>query len=317
MQSGQVPMKFDVTGVILAGGKNSRLPGEKKTFRKIGDKTILDNIYTVFSSLFKEVIIVVNDPEAFAGWDMTIVTDIIPSRCALAGLHAGLFYASYPYVYATACDTPFLRQSVVEHIVGKIEKGYDVIVPRTDDGLETLSAAYSKECIPLIEENLKKDIYMIKNFFRPGRVKEIPITELRPLDPELQFIFNVNTPEDLERARMMAGKHPEYHKAGMILCHNGVVRATSREGDEVTGLEITVDHDRLSRIISEQKKRPGIVEILIHINEGKSLKVGDDVMFLVVAGNIRENVIAVLTDTLNLVKSQVTSKKQFFTQEKK
>ena len=40
-------------------------------------------------------------------------------------------------------------------------------------------------------------------------------------------------------------------------------------------------------------------------------------MFLVVAGNIRENVIAVLTDTLNLVKSQVTSKKQFFTQEKK
>ncbi len=112
-------------------------------------------------------------------------------------------------------------------------------------------------------------------------------------------------------------KHPDYHKAGMILCHNGVVRATSREGDEVTGLEITVDHDRLSRIISEQKKRPGIVEILIHINEGKLLKVGDDVMFLVVAGNIRENVIVVLTDTLNLVKSQVTSKKQFFTQAEK
>jgi len=209
MQSGQVPMKFDVTGVILAGGKNSRLPGEKKTFRKIGERTILDHIYKVFSSLFKEVMIVVNDPEAFAGWDMTIVTDIIPSKCALAGLHAGLFYASYPYVYATACDTPFLRQSVVEHIVGRIEKGYDVIVPRTDDGLETLSAAYSKECIPLIEEALKKDMYMIKKFFRPGKVKEIPITELRPLDPELQFIFNVNTPEDLERARIMAGKNPE------------------------------------------------------------------------------------------------------------
>lgn len=112
-------------------------------------------------------------------------------------------------------------------------------------------------------------------------------------------------------------KHPDYHKAGMILCHNGVVRATSREGDEVTGLEISVDHERLSQIISEQKKRPGIIEILIHINEGKLLKVGEDVMFLVVAGDIRETVIAGLTDTLNLVKSQVTSKKQFFTQEKK
>lgn len=107
-------------------------------------------------------------------------------------------------------------------------------------------------------------------------------------------------------------QHPDYHKAGMILCHNGVVRETSREGEEVTGLEIVVDHDRLDQIINEQKKRPGIVEILIHINEGKPLSVGDDVMFLVVAGNIRENVIETLTDTLNQVKTEVTRKKQFF-----
>ncbi len=112
-------------------------------------------------------------------------------------------------------------------------------------------------------------------------------------------------------------KHPDFHKAGMILCHNGVVRATSREGDEVTGLTISVDHDKLKQIIDEQKKTPGIVEILIHINEGKPLKVGDDVMFLVVAGDIRETVIQTLTNTLNLVKTQVTSKKQFFKQEKK
>lgn len=112
-------------------------------------------------------------------------------------------------------------------------------------------------------------------------------------------------------------KHPDYNKAGMILCHNGVVRATSREGDEVTGLEISVDHDKLEQIIQEQKKTPGIVEILIHINEGKLLKVGDDVMFLVVAGDIRETVIQTLANTLNQVKTEVTSKKQFFKQEKK
>jgi molybdopterin synthase catalytic subunit len=110
--------------------------------------------------------------------------------------------------------------------------------------------------------------------------------------------------------------HPDYHKAGMILFHNGVVRATSREGQEVTGLELVVDHEKLEQIISEQKKREGIIEILIHINEGKKLDVGDDVMFLVVAGNIRENVIGTLTDTLNQVKSEVTSKTQFFKNEK-
>ena len=112
-------------------------------------------------------------------------------------------------------------------------------------------------------------------------------------------------------------QHPDYHRAGMILCHNGVVRSTSRDGREVTGLEVTVDHEGLEKIIQEQKKRPGIVDILIHINEGRRLEVGEDVMFLVVAGNIRENVIESLTDTLNLVKTKVTGKTQFFKQEEK
>jgi len=112
-------------------------------------------------------------------------------------------------------------------------------------------------------------------------------------------------------------QHPDYHKAGMILCHNGVVRGTSREGAEVTGLAIKVDHEKLEQIINEQKKRPGIIEILIHIYEGKELLVGEDVMYLVVAGDIRENVLETLTDTLNQVKSEVTSKTQFFKQVKK
>ncbi len=107
-------------------------------------------------------------------------------------------------------------------------------------------------------------------------------------------------------------QHPDYHKAGMILCHNGVVRESSREGEKVSGLTLEVNHERLDQIITEQKKREGIVEILIHINEAKDLAVGEDVMFLIVAGNIRENVIGTLTDTLNLVKSEVTKKTQFF-----
>lgn len=106
--------------------------------------------------------------------------------------------------------------------------------------------------------------------------------------------------------------HPDYHKAGMILCHNGVVRETSREGEGVRGLRVEVDHGILDRILEDQKKQDGIIEILVWINEGKDLGVGDDVMFLVVAGNIRENVISCLTNTLNLIKSEATSKTQYF-----
>lgn len=116
----------------------------------------------------------------------------------------------------------------------------------------------------------------------------------------------------------MVGKvkaHPEYHKAGMILCHNGVVRSTSRDGRQVSGLSVEVDWQKLTEIVDSQKKKPGIVEILVEINEGEHLGIGDDVMYIVVAGDIRETVIEVLTNTLNLIKSTVTSKTEFFVQE--
>jgi len=105
--------------------------------------------------------------------------------------------------------------------------------------------------------------------------------------------------------------HPEYSNVGMILCHVGVVRGTSRDGRRVAGLDVTADHGVLKAIVAEQKARPGIVEILVEIAEG-SLKVGDEVMALVVAGDLRDHVIPALEDTLNAIKKDVTAKTEHF-----
>ncbi|MDY6952375.1 MAG: molybdenum cofactor biosynthesis protein MoaE [Thermodesulfobacteriota bacterium] len=105
--------------------------------------------------------------------------------------------------------------------------------------------------------------------------------------------------------------HPDFSKVGMMLCHVGVVRETSRDGRPVSGLDLTVDRAALEAILSEQRKRPGIVEVLVEIQEG-SLKVGDEVMFIVVAGDYRDHVIPVLADTLNAIKKGVTHKTEHF-----
>ena len=109
--------------------------------------------------------------------------------------------------------------------------------------------------------------------------------------------------------------HPQYSDVGMVLSHNGVVRSFSRDGRKVNGLSIKVDRQKLDDIVAVQKKRPGIVEILVDIVPDGSLNVGDNVMYLVVAGDIRENVIAVLNDTLNEIKATVTTKTEFFVDE--
>jgi molybdopterin synthase catalytic subunit len=108
---------------------------------------------------------------------------------------------------------------------------------------------------------------------------------------------------------------PDFDKVGMVLCHNGVVRGASRDGRAVKGLKVSVDHQKLDQIVSSQKRRPGIIDIRVEIAEDRDLAVGDDVMLLLVAGDIRENVIAVLADTLNLIKTTVTQKTEYFCKE--
>lgn len=104
-----------------------------------------------------------------------------------------------------------------------------------------------------------------------------------------------------------AKKHPDFSKVGMILCHNGVVRATSRDGRPVSEVAVRVDRTQLDAILAEIKAMPGIVEVLAHVNEG-TLKVGEDVMYVVVAGDFRENVFNAMIAAVNRIKADVTSK---------
>jgi len=117
---------------------------------------------------------------------------------------------------------------------------------------------------------------------------------------------------DINKVMQAIKSHPDFEAVGMVLCHNGVVRATSRDGRKVNGLRVAVDHGKLNRILAEQKHKPGIVDIRVEIAENRDLSVGDDVMLLLVAGDIRENVIAVLSETLDLIKATVTSKTEYF-----
>jgi molybdopterin synthase catalytic subunit len=106
--------------------------------------------------------------------------------------------------------------------------------------------------------------------------------------------------------------HPGFSGAGMLLCHNGVVRESSRNGRRVRGLRVSVDHERLAEIIRAAKGMPGIVDVRVSIQEEKDLGIGDDVMFLVVAGDIREHVLDALSWALNTIKSQATRKTEFY-----
>jgi molybdopterin synthase catalytic subunit len=117
---------------------------------------------------------------------------------------------------------------------------------------------------------------------------------------------------DLLRCIKQIKSSPDFDRVGMILAHNGVVRRTSRDGRKVSGLTVSVDYLQLKHIVETQKKSPGIIDIIVEIAENKRLSVGDDIMLIVVAGDVREHVIPVLEKTLNAVKQTVTRKTEYF-----
>lgn len=195
------------TGVILAGGLNKRFSGKNKAFISFGHRRVIDNIYDVFKSVFDEIILVTNQPLLYLEWDVHIVTDIYPVRSSLTGIHTGLFYARTPFIFVSACDTPFLEKALVEAIVGRIEPEAAVVIPETDKGTEQLCAVYSKKCLSLMERQIKKNNFQIKQIFRKIRVKKVPESVLRQSDPELMSFFNINTAVDYARAKVWLQQH--------------------------------------------------------------------------------------------------------------
>lgn len=99
---------------------------------------------------------------------------------------------------------------------------------------------------------------------------------------------------------------------GMIVLHNGVVRGWSRDGHKkVVAVEVTANEELIGKICTELGARPGIFALTAIANEGR-LKPGEDLLYLAVAGDVRENCLAVFEELLNRIKKEAVSKREIF-----
>ena len=184
-----------ISGIILSGGKSSRM-GKNKAFIEIDGVPIIQRIHTLFKSLFSETVIVTNEVELFRNLEAKIYRDLIPNQGALGGLYTGIYYSSLSHAFCVACDMPFLKSSVIRYLIHKME-GYDVVVPRTEDGLEPLHAIYSKNCLDPIRKILEHKQFKVLDFYPMVKVNIVEESEFRSLDPARESFLNVNTPEEL------------------------------------------------------------------------------------------------------------------------
>lgn len=185
-------------GIILAGGRSTRLEGRNKALITIEGRTILDRMADLLSPFFKPVIIVTNQPRDYLLREEMIVTDLVNLRSSLTGIYSGLFHSPASHAFVTGGDMPYLKKEMVALIMEYLEPGWDVVVPVTTAGYQPLAAVYSRRCLPVMARQLARNRCKVSMIFSEVRVKEVPEARLREVDPELISFFNINTPSDLE-----------------------------------------------------------------------------------------------------------------------
>ncbi len=192
-----------VSCAILAGGMARRMGGENKAFLSIGGEPIIERVLSALRPILPDIMLITNQPEVFRELELPMYGDIRPGAGSLGGIYTALCKASTKYVFLTACDMPFLKTRIIRRIIERID-GYDVVIPQRDGRLEPLHAIYSKRCIPFIERLLDVNDLKILNFFNEVDVLTLDVSDFAAFDPDLHFLMNINSPADLEAARLIA-----------------------------------------------------------------------------------------------------------------
>jgi molybdopterin-guanine dinucleotide biosynthesis protein A len=193
-----------VTGVVQAGGTSTRMGGHPKGLIQLGGRSIVERVVAALTPVLDDVLVVTNTPGLYTFLGLPMVADVYPDHGALGGIYSGL-RAAGEIAFTVGCDMPFLHPDVVRLVVARAGEG-DVVIPRVGERLETMHAAYGKACLPPIEERLHAGRLKIVGFFESVRVVEIGEVEVaRFRDPAVAFM-NVNTPDELERARALVAE---------------------------------------------------------------------------------------------------------------
>jgi molybdopterin-guanine dinucleotide biosynthesis protein A len=198
---------LDISCIILAGGKSVRF-GHDKVLEKIGDTSLLEQVISRTDPISKDIIIVTAKERNFAQLadhpKVKIINDIFPGQGSLGGIYTGLVESDSFHNLVVAADMPFLNESLLRYMI-KVADGYDFVLPRVNNWYEPLHAIYSRDCIVPIKSILEQGKKVIVELFNYVKVRFIEVDEIEAYDPHHLSFFNINTKEDLERAKNITG----------------------------------------------------------------------------------------------------------------
>jgi molybdopterin-guanine dinucleotide biosynthesis protein A len=178
--------------------------GREKLSLEVDGVPLIERVRNVLADCCREVLVVGGGGVRLEG--VRYITDERPGRLGpLAGMEAGLSSARYPQTFVAAGDMPFLTQSMVGYLLGRLTRiGVLAVVPRYRGRNHPLCAAYARTLLPRLGKALDGGVRAVHGFLEGADGVEYVGDELRRFgDPDL-LLMNVNSPGDLDLARREA-----------------------------------------------------------------------------------------------------------------
>lgn len=193
----------DFSAAILAGGMGKRL-GTNKALLEIEGRTILELILEKVLEVFPSVLLVVKDEASPLVSDygprVKVVADLLPGKGPLGGIYTALEHSPSPCIFVIACDMPYPNLELVRRLLSEA-KGREAVVPRRGAYIEPLFAVYHRDTRQEIRRRLEADDLKIHDFIDEIDTRFLEEEEICGCDPDYRSFFNINTPEDLKKAR--------------------------------------------------------------------------------------------------------------------
>ena len=190
------------SGIVLAGGGNSRFDGVLKGFLPLGEGRIVDRVLAAIAAVADEVIVIANDPAIRRGLPaLSVHSDARSERGSLIGLYSGLAHAREGAL-VVAWDMPFVSSALLRALRRLGEARGAAVVPEGLRGPEPLCAYYPRSMLEIIERQIGSGDLRLGALLDvlPDRIV-IPLERVAELGHPERLFKNVNTVADLETAR--------------------------------------------------------------------------------------------------------------------
>ena len=184
--------KKDITGIILAGGKSSRM-GTDKGFLILNEKPFIQHSIDALKPLVSEIIIVSDNPD-YDILGCKRVLDTIKDAGPVAGICSGLEASATNYNLVLSCDIPLIKTEILEKLIANTDTDSDIIQIESNGKTMPLIALYKKQCSTVFSNLLKNDERRLRMAVNQCRVKNIPLNY-----NDNHATMNVNTKEELKQ----------------------------------------------------------------------------------------------------------------------